>query len=139
LQGKDELLGTLRIDDDLSPNQSRTFTIDFASDEFRTASVVSPGAYFLIAEVESNEGNNIAEGENSQFISTDGTDVVLDWNSTLLNAIQAEGDRLRGTDINEVLPIASPPFAARNAAIVHRAIYDAVSDASGQMRHARRR
>jgi len=131
LEGKDELLGTLRIDDDLSPNQSRTFTIDFASDEFRTASVVSPGAYFLIAEVESNEGNNIAEGENSQFISTDGTDVVLDWNSTLLNAIQAEGERLRGTDINEVLPIASPPFAARNAAIVHRAIYDAVSDASG--------
>ncbi len=128
LRGKDELLGTLTTDDDFNPGQSRTFTLDFASQEFRTASVVSPGAYFLIAEVDSgntipegNEGNNIAEGENSQFISTDGTDVVLDWNSTLLNAIQAVATR----------PITSPPFAARNAAIVHRAIYEALSEASG--------
>lgn len=131
LEGTDELLGTLRSDADFNPGQSRTFTIDFASDEFRTASVVSPGAYFLIAEVESNEGSNIAQGENSQFISTDGTDAVLDWNSTLLNAIQAEGERLRGRPVNEGLPITSPPFAARNAAIVHTAIYDAVMDASG--------
>lgn len=131
LEGTDELLGTLTISDDddlddLNPGQSKTLTLDFA-DEFRTASVVSPGAYFLIAEVDSNEDSNadndIAEGENSQFISTDGTDVVLDWNSTLLNAIQASGKGdLAGTP---------PPLAARNAAIVHTAIYDAVRDASG--------
>lgn len=46
LKGKDELLGTLRIDDDLNLNQSKTLTLDFASSEFRTASVVSPGAYY---------------------------------------------------------------------------------------------
>lgn len=134
LRGTDELLGTLKLDANFNPGQSRTLTIDFASNQFRTASVVSPGAYFLIAEVdsgktiqESNGNNNIA----SKFISTAKTDVVLDWNSTLLNAIQAEGERLKGIPVNEALPIASPPFAARNAAIVHTAIYDAFKNASG--------
>lgn len=46
IKGKDELLGTLRSDDDLNPNQSKTLTLDFASSEFRTPSVVSPGAYY---------------------------------------------------------------------------------------------
>lgn len=125
LKGKDELLGTLRIKDDLNPNQSKTLTLDFASSEFRTASVVSPGAYYLIAEADSGktipEGSNENNNRTSQFISTAKTDVVLDWNSTLLNAIQAVAKR----------PITSPPFAARNAAIVHTAIYQAVMDASG--------
>jgi hypothetical protein len=82
---------------------------------------VSPGAYYLFAEVDSsniadsNEGNNQAK----QFISTDGTDVVLDWNATLLNAIQASGKgELGGTP---------PPIGARNQAIVHAAIFDAVN------------
>ena len=133
LRGVDEELGTRQIDTDLNPGQSRTFTLDFAGEQFRTASVVSPGAYYLIAGVDSgkainedNEGNN----RSRQFISTDGTDVVLNWNSTLLNAVQAEGRRLKGRPVNEELPIASPPFAARNAAIVHTAIYDAVMEAS---------
>jgi hypothetical protein len=47
-------------------------------------------------------------------------DVVIQWNSILLNAIQAsgKGDALKRTD---------PPIAARNQAIVHAAIYDAVN------------
>jgi hypothetical protein len=121
LRGKDELLGTLNLNNvNLKPGQSKTFTLDFSKPEFRTASVVSPGSYYLIAEVdpgnsirESNENNNQA----STHISTDGTDVVLDWNSTLLNAIQAVATR----------PITAPPFGARNSAIVHAAIYDAVN------------
>lgn len=132
LKGKDELLGTLKVTAGVNQGQSRTFTLDLTSAQFRTASVVSPGAYYLIAEVdsgktipESNNNNNIA----SQFISTAKTDVVLDWNSTLLNALQAEGERLR--DKPTELPIASPPFAARNAAIVHTAIYQAVTESSG--------
>src|SRR5437763_674719 len=40
-------------------------------------------------------------------------DVVLRWNETALNAIRAEGT--------------PPPLAARNLAIVHAAIYDAVN------------
>ncbi|HEY9798397.1 MAG TPA: CARDB domain-containing protein [Leptolyngbyaceae cyanobacterium] len=121
LRGKDELLGTLNLNNvNLKPGQSKTFTLDFSKPEFRTASVVSPGSYYLITEVdpgnsirESNENNNQA----STHISTDGTDVVLDWNSTLLNAIQAVATR----------PITAPPFGARNSAIVHAAIYDAVN------------
>ena len=84
LQGTDELLGMLG-GVDLAPGEEQTFTIDFATDEFRTASVVSAGAYNLIAKVdpdndiaESNERNN----SSIQFISSDDTDAVLDWNST---------------------------------------------------------
>lgn len=117
LQGKDELLGTLELEKvNLKQGQSKTFTLDFASPEFRTASVVSPGSYYLMAGVdpnntisESNETNNLA----STHISTDGSDVVIDWNATLLNAIQN-----------------APPDATlslRAQAIVHAAVYDAVN------------
>jgi hypothetical protein len=116
LAGTDELLGTLNRCVNLAPGQSRSFTLNFAGPEFRTASVVTPGSYYLLAGVdpgnriaESNEENNLA----STHISADGSDVVIDWNATLLNAIQAEGT--------------FAPQAARNQAIVHTAIYDAVN------------
>lgn len=121
LEGTDELLGSRTIRNlNLAPGASQTVTVDFASSAFRTPSVVSPGAYYLIAEVDPN--NTIAESSETnnvtnQFISTDGTDVVLDWNATLLNAIQAVASR----------PETSPPFGVRNQAIVHAAIYDAVN------------
>lgn len=121
LEGTDELLGSVtRQAFNLAPGQSTTLTLDFASPAFRTPSVVSPGAYNLIAQIdssnavtESDETNNLT----SAFVSTDGTDVVLDWNATLLNAIQAVASR----------PETTPPVAARNQAIVHAAIYDAVN------------
>lgn len=121
LEGTDELLGSVtRRAFNLQPGQSTTLTLDFASPAFRTPSVVSPGAYNLIAQIdssnavtESDETNNLA----SAFVSTDGTDAVLDWNATLLNAIQAVASR----------PETTPPVAARNQAIVHAAIYDAVN------------
>jgi hypothetical protein len=121
LEGTDELLGSRSIRNlNLAPGASQTVTVDFASSAFRTPSVVSPGAYYLIAEVDPNntitESNETNNGAN-QFISTDGTDVVLDWNATLLNAIQAVASR----------PETSPPFGVRNQAIVHAAIYDAVN------------
>ncbi|KYC35301.1 hypothetical protein WA1_09115 [Scytonema hofmannii PCC 7110] len=126
LEGTDELLGNLnarRVD--LAPGESRTFTINFADPEFRTPSVVSPGAYHLLAKVdpgndvvESNETNNVT----SAFVSTPGTDVVLDWNSTLFNAIQANNIKLAQGN-----PEADAALDSRNAAIVHAAIYDAVN------------
>lgn len=123
LKGTDELLGTLQQNNiTLAPGESQTLTIDFADSDFRTASVVSPGLYYLFAEVE--PGNNItdtdlSDNQASQLI-TQG-DVVIQWNSVLLNAIQASGkDGAGGTP---------PPLAARNQAIVHRAIYDAVLQA----------
>ena len=136
LEGTDELLGTIE-GINLAAGEESTFTIDFASDDFRTASVVSPGAYYLIAEAdsdnditESNESNNQAV----QFISSDGTDVVLDWNSTFLNAVQAEGKADIAADVKleenensiEAIPGVAPPIEARDGAILHTAIYDAV-------------
>ena len=137
LRGTDELLGKIS-GVSLAAGETSTFTIDFASDDFQTASVVSPGAYNLIAEVdpdnninESDEGNNQAV----RFISSDGTDVVLDWNSTFLNAVQAEGKADIAANVNlgdnensiEAIPGVAPPIEARDGAILHTAIYDAVS------------
>jgi hypothetical protein len=115
----DELLGTLeRKNVNLKPGESKTFNLNFADPEIRTASVVAPGAYYLFAEVdsgktiaESNETNNLA----SQFISADGSDAVIVWNATLLNALQ------------NAQPGGGGPLTARNLAIVHAAIYDSVN------------
>ena len=115
LRGTDELLGTIS-GVNLAAGEVNTFTIDFASEEFRTASVVSPGAYNLIAEID-NDSTADDEGNNQavEFISDD--DAVLVWNSTFLNAVQAEGKTGDGV---------APPLVARNAAILHTAIYDSV-------------
>jgi hypothetical protein len=116
LQGKDELLGSLNsLNVNLRPGQSRTFTIDFAGSDFRTASVVSPGLYYLVGQVES-ANSNIAESNTNNNLATQiitEGDVVIQWNSILLNAIQ--------------LAQTAPPLGARNQAIVHAAIYDAVN------------
>lgn len=146
LEGQDEVLsgdggenpiGTITFDGiNLAPGESQTVDLDFTSSDLRTASVVAPGAYFLIAEVdpnnvisESNEDNNVAQGDNSQFISTDGTDVVLDWNSVFLNAVQVSGVDSYGFDNNGPIgPIGTiPPVVPRNGAILHTAVYDAVN------------
>ncbi|WP_319420267.1 vanadium-dependent haloperoxidase [Pleurocapsa sp. FMAR1] len=127
LRGTDELLGTIS-GVNLASGEENTFTIDFASDDFRTASVVSPGAYNLIAEVKSDESSDQA----TQFISSDGTDVVLDWNSTFLNAVQAEGKAEQDEGLNDnsttaTIPGVAPPVVARDGAILHTAIYQAVN------------
>jgi hypothetical protein len=118
LAGTDELLGNLNESNvDLAPGESTTFTFDFADSNLRVPSVVSPGSYNLFAEidpattiVESNEENNLA----GVHYSADDSDVVLDWNAATLNAIEADGSL-------------SPVQAARNLAVVHAAVYDAVN------------
>jgi hypothetical protein len=136
LKGTDELLGTLD-GINLAANQSRTFTIDFASEDFRTSSVVSPGAYNLFAEVD--PGNTITEtNENNnqaiQFISNEGTDAIIDWNSVFLNAVQTDGkldqyNEVQLTDSN--VPGVAPPLEARDGAILNIAMYEAVNAISG--------
>ena len=138
LDGQDEILSdqkgtdsieTLTVDGlNLAPGESETVNLDFASQESRTASVVAPGAYYLLAEAdpnnaisEDNEDNNVA----SQFISTDGTDVVVDWNSTFLNAVQTSGADTYGYSDNEAGTI--PPVVPRNGAVLQTAVYDAVN------------
>ena len=133
LDGLDEELGTIS-EINLAAGETSTFTIDFASDDFRTASVVSPGAYNLIAEVDSDSDSNQDNNQAVQFISSNGTDVILDWNSTFLNAVQAEGkaDIAAGVELQqesnslEDIPGVAPPVEARNGAILHTAIYDSV-------------
>jgi hypothetical protein len=103
----------------LSPGESQEFTIDFAGSEVRNPSVVAPGSYYLIAGVEAvnnvvsvaenNTENNLA----STQVSVENSDVIIDWNATLLNAIQST-ERFA-------------PIAGRDLAIVHAAIYDAVN------------
>lgn len=107
----DELLTSQTLNISLGQGQSQFYNLAFDA-----PTVVAPGSYYLLARVdsgnaiaESNEGNNVI----SQHVSAPGTDVVLDWNATLLNAIQTVAT--------------APPLAARNQAIVHAAIYDAVN------------
>jgi hypothetical protein len=117
LAGTDELLGTLENQTiQLAPGESKTITVDFSQSDFRTPSVVSPGLYYLFADIK--QGSNTIDSSGGKII-TQG-DVVIQWNSILLNAIadSGKGDALKGT---------APPIAARNQAIVHAAIYDAVN------------
>lgn len=107
----DELLSTQSLNINLGQGQSQTYSFNFEA-----PTVVAPGSYHLIARVDS--GNGIAEFNEqnnavAQHVSAPGTDVVLDWNATLLNAIQAVDT--------------APPLGARNQAIVHAAMYDAVN------------
>lgn len=118
LTGTDELLGTQQniSINNLAPGQSQTIAVDFAGSDFRTPSVVSPGAYYLFASAQpgNNIPDNTANNTSSQLI-TQG-DVVIQWNSILLNAIQATGKGdATGTP---------PPIGASNQAIVHAAIYN---------------
>lgn len=120
LEGTDELLGTQTLN--LEPGESQTITIDFASPEFRTASVVSPGAYYLIGEVTPDNASGNADGSTyTPQLITQG-DVVIQWNSIALNAIQTGGKNGDPTP---------PPIGARNQAIVHAAIYDAINAIDG--------
>ena len=55
-------------------------------------SVGAPGAYNLIAEINQNDTTK----QISKLVSATGSDVILDWNATALNALQAEGKAGRG-------------------------------------------
>jgi hypothetical protein len=136
LKGTDELLGTLE-GINLAANESQTFTLDFASEEFRNPSVVSPGAYNLIATVDPNNAVAEIDETNNQAIdavSVDGTDAILDWNSVFLNASQAKGvlDRQNGVLLTEdTVPGEAPPVQGRDAAILSISQYEAVSAING--------
>ncbi|MDJ0662808.1 MAG: CARDB domain-containing protein [Crocosphaera sp.] len=102
----------------LKPGQSKTLTLKYDN----ITSAIAPGAYNLIAEVdannqivESNENNNVV----SELVSGTGTDVVIDWVSTALNAIQMEGEAGRGAF--------GPTRGTRAYAILSTSVYNAVN------------
>jgi CARDB len=68
LKGTDELLGSLE-GIDLAANESRSYTIDFAREEFHNPSVVSPGAYNLLAEIDPH--NTVTEIDETNNTKSD--------------------------------------------------------------------
>jgi hypothetical protein len=129
LQGTDELLGSLSFPNvNLDSGQSQHITVDFTSAELRNPSVVAPGAYYLIAEIDPSTIPSAGESKlASQFISIG--DPVIVWNATTINATVAAGKVLRDEDGKIVKrPTGPGPITvSRNQAIVHTAIYDAVN------------
>jgi membrane-associated phospholipid phosphatase len=112
IDSNDQIIDSQVINVNLNQNQSQLVNFQFGA-----PTGVAPGFYYLVARIDST--NAIAE-TNEQFnndtryaVSAPGTDVILDWNAMLLNAIQAVET--------------SPPIAARNQAIVHAAMFDAVN------------
>jgi CARDB/PAP2 superfamily len=117
LDSNDGLLTNVVRNINLKPGQSRTFKLHYDN----LTSVVAPGAYNLIAQIDADnaiperrENNNIV----SETVSAPGTDVVIDWNATALNAIQAEGEAGRGVP---------PTQGSRLLAMVSAAVYDTVN------------
>lgn len=121
LEGIDELLGRLNNQTvNLAPGASRTFTIDFSQAAFRTASVVAPGVYYLLADVQ--PGNGVTDTNTTNNRSTlrlTNGDPVIQWDAITLNAIQASG--------KGALPGTPAPLVGRTLGIVHAAIFDAVN------------
>ena len=68
----------------------------------------------MIAEISQNNNTK----QISKLVSATGSDVVLDWNATALNAIQAEGKAGRGVP---------PTLGSRLLAITSLSVYDAVN------------
>jgi hypothetical protein len=107
----DELLGSQTLDLSLSNGQSGTY--DFT---FGLPTGVAPGSYKLLARIDANNAlreSNEFNNTTAYHMSAPGTDVILAWNATLLNAFQAVDT--------------APPIAARNQAIVHAAMFDAIN------------
>ncbi|OKH32940.1 hypothetical protein NIES2119_24700 [[Phormidium ambiguum] IAM M-71] len=111
----DGLLAKVTQNVNLLPGQSTTFEIPYQN----LTSVVSPGGYHLLAEVDplsQSSGNKTV----SQFVSAPGTDVVIDWMSTFLNAVQEDPES--GDPVGS-----APPEGTRAAALLSAAIYDTVN------------
>lgn len=117
LDSNDVVLTTQTQNLDLRAGGSLSLTLNYNNN----TSVVAPGAYHLIVQVDTNN-NIIEQRENnntvSKLVSAPGTDVVIDWNAIALNAIQAEGEAGRG------IP---PTVGSRLLAIVSTAVYDTVN------------
>jgi hypothetical protein len=113
----DALLTSVSTNLNLDAEQSVTLDLTYNNN----TSVIAPGAYFLIAEVDAD--NQIAEqletnNVTSKLVSGLNTNAVIDWNAIALNAIQAEGKAGQGV---------SPTVGSRLMALVSTAVYDTVN------------
>jgi hypothetical protein len=116
IDSNDALLASASTNLNLSAGQSVTLNLQYQNN----TSVIAPGAYFLIAQVDAN--NQIAEqletnNVTSKLVSGLNTNAIIDWNAIALNAIQAEGKAGRGV---------APTVGSRLMALVSTAVYDTV-------------
>lgn len=114
--GRDALLTTVTpsILGNIGAGETRTINVNY-----NQIVVGSPGAFYLIAEVDPN--NTIAERNESDNLGTTavslpGTNVVLDWAAVTNNVVQEA--RILET---------APPYQTRNHAIIQSAVFDAVN------------
>ena len=117
IDSNDALLTSVSTNLNLSAGQSVTLNLQYQNN----TSVIAPGAYFLIAQVDAN--NQIAEqletnNVTSKLVSGLNTNAIIDWNAIALNAIQAEGKAGRGV---------APTVGSRLMALVSTAVYDTVN------------
>jgi hypothetical protein len=116
LDSNDVLLSSVDTSLNLGTNESLTLNLSYSND----TSVVAPGAYFLLAQVQGqNQINNQLNTTNvtSKLVSGLDTNVVIDWNAIALNAIQAEGKAGRGV---------APTVGSRLMALVSTAVFETV-------------
>ncbi len=116
IDSNDALLTSVSTNLNLNAGQSVTLNLQYQNN----TSVIAPGAYFLIAQVDANtqiteqlETNNVT----SKLVSGRNTNAIIDWNAIALNAIQAEGKAGRGV---------GPTVGSRLMALVSTAVYDTV-------------
>ncbi len=117
IDSNDALLTSVSTNLNLNAGQSVTLDLTYNNN----TSVIAPGAYFLIAQVDAN--NQIAEqletnNVTSKLVSGLNTNAVIDWNAIALNAVQAEGKAGRGV---------GPTVGSRLMALVSTAVYDTVN------------
>jgi len=117
IDSNDALLTSVNTNLNLSAGQSVTLDLTYNNN----TSVIAPGAYFLIAQVDGN--NQIAEqletnNVTSKLVSGRNTNAIIDWNAIGLNAVQAEGKAGRGVP---------PTVGSRLMALASTAVYDTVN------------
>ncbi|MFY7939007.1 MAG: vanadium-dependent haloperoxidase [Flavobacterium sp.] len=116
LDSNDVLLSSVDTSLNLGASESLALNLSYSND----SSVIAPGAYFLLAQVQGqNQINNQLNTTNvtSKLVSGLDTNVVIDWNAIALNAIQAEGKAGRGV---------APTVGSRLMALVSTAVFETV-------------
>ena len=108
----DGLLSTEEVFVFLRPGESKTVEIDYEN----LSSVVAPGSYHLLAEIEGGDFT-------SELVSANGSDSVLTWHATALNAIQEFGEVDNDTTGIGI----EPTVGSRALAIVQTSVFNAAN------------
>lgn len=92
-----------------------------AQGRFQFQAALSPGANVLRLDASDEWGQGVAVVRTVRL-----GDVILDWNASMLNVIRDWTALSHDPYTNRIVP-ERPPVAARNLAMVHAAMYDAVN------------